>query len=353
MKKHGLLKTILIIILIIILFGGGALLAYYFINGGRNPFEDIIDNLNNDRKLRDTYNGIYVYTEELNGTKYIYEGCSVSELSYYVLVVNDDYYSFKSSCMGTYPIEEGKIDKLEIKENAAKNNYILVYNDHEYEKNDSINTIETNNAIAKRLKEIDLTSYELILNETEFEGNYYTISAKVNNITSKLLFGFKKLDDNTFDITINDGIRGSNKEFYKYNMKDYSVLPVFYTFGRVLVVVEPLYSNNKATYKFKAISENGVIYELDKMFPIVVDGVSLTTDNSIYVKYNQTERNFTLLVGYNDKFCVKDSDSTNKAYYEFKIDYDYLSNNFKMPEFIKYGLENEGCGYVERLMGGN
>ena len=347
MKKHGLLKFIIIVVLIILVIGG-LFLAFYFINGGKSPI-DIINNLSNDNGVNDNYNGIYVYKEDLNGAKYIYAGCSVSTIDYYVLVVNDDFYSFKSSCMGTYPIEEGKTEKLEIKENEEKTNFVLRYKDHDYVKNNSIDTIETNNMIADKLSDINLTNYELILRETEFEGNYYDISARINNLSIVLMFTFNKLEDNTFDIQVKNG----DTSVYKYNIKNYDILPLFYTYGKTLAVIEPTKSsdNSKFAYKFKAMNNNGIVYDLDKMFPITVNGVTLTADNSVYVTYNSSQRYFTLLVGYDDKMCVENSQNTNITYYEFKIEYDYLHGSFSTPVFVKYGRENEGCNYINRFMG--
>lgn len=354
MKKHGLLKFIIGILIIVILMGV-AFLAFYFIKG-KNPISDIINSLTGGVALKDNYNGIYEYHEDLNGAKYIYSGCNVSKINYYILVVNDDYYSFKESCMGTYPLEEGKLKDLEIKETNDNNVYSIFYKEHEYVKNNAINTIETNNTIASKLTDIDVFNYELILRETEFEGNYYKISAKINNLNSDLFFGYSRLENNTFDITITSEERGNGKkELYKYNADNYDNLPMFFPFGRILAIVEKGKNseNNRYTYKLKAVDVNGVVYDLDKMFPIVVDGVTLDSNNSVYIKYNAAERYFTLLIGYDDKFCVKDSNSTDKAYYEFKIKYDSLSNSFSVPEFVKYGLKNEGCSHIEQIMGGN
>ncbi len=351
MNKHKTLKIVMGIIIIVLLIGL-SVLAFYFVKGGKNPIQNIIDGFKNDNAINDNYNGIYEYKEELNGSKFIFNGCNVSSINYYILVINDDFYSFKSSCMGTYPLDEGKTENLSFYENETKTNYKLTYKDHEYSRNPALNTISTNNNISKSIRDIDLDNYSLILNETEFEGNYYKISAKIKNLSSDLFFGFEKLDDNTFDITINGS---ADTALYKKNIKNYDNLPTFYPFGKTLAVIEPgkTDDNNLFAYKFKAISSNGIIYDLDKMFPIVVNGVTLSTSNSIYVTYNRASRDFTLLVGYDDKMCNKDSKGTNVTYYEFQIKYDFNTGGFKTPEFTKIGYENEGCNYVNRLIGGN
>lgn len=348
MKKK---KTKFIIIFIIVIFLGGGVFLAYFLTHGKNPIANIINIINNEQKVNDNYNGIYVYKESLNGAKFIYTGCSISEISYYVLVVNDDFYSFKSSCMGTYPIEEGKTEKLEINENEENTSYVLNYNDHEYKKDDTIKEIQTNNEIANRLKEIDVANYELILNETEFEGNYYKIAATIKNLSSNLLFGFDRLDNGTYDISIFKANR-NNTAIYKINKTDYNNLPVFYTFGKTLVVIEKDEALGKLKYNFKAMNEDGIIYDLSNKLPIIVNGVSLTGDNSIFVKYDASNRDFILLIGNNDKMCVENSNSNNIAYYEFRIKYDYANASFKMPEFVKFGLENEGCNYTNKIIGG-
>lgn len=351
MKKNKIVKIIIFIIIFLALIVGG-IIAFYYIRGDENPFQNIIDNFTKpEEKINDTKNGVYVYKEDLNGSKFIYSGCSLNSIDYYVLVVNDNYYSFKSSCMGTYPIEEGKTEKLDIKENENNTSYVLTYLDHEYTKNDRINTIETNNTIATKLKNIDLANYELILNETEFEGNYYDILAKINGISSNLSFRFNVLEDKTYKLSIHNGFSSNDEAIYEYSFKDYNNLPIFYPYGKNIVVIERGVNSNKLAYKIKSIGVDGINYDLDKMLPIKVDNVTLDDNKSIYVTYDSSTRNFRMLIGNNDKMCVENSSSTNIAYYEFKIVYNSSTGSFSVPEFVKYGRENEGCSYVDRIMG--
>jgi hypothetical protein len=112
-------------------------------------------------------------------------------------------------------------------------------------------------------------------------------------------------------------------------------------------------NNLKYGYKFIVISENGVVYNLDQMFPIVVNNEELTLDeNSIYVMYDAKERLFKLFVGYNKKMCVEDSDQHRPIFYEFRIKYNYINNQFEKPEFYKVGYEDEKCTYISNYVNG-
>lgn len=352
MKKPKKVKAI-IFVFIFLLILIGVVIGFFIIGGDNNPIKSIINNFTNNNEINDNYNGIYSYIEDLNGTKFIYSGCSLNAINHYVLIVNDEYYAFKSSCMGTYPVGDGKVEELDIQTTADKSSFYLVYKDREYKKDNRVNSIETRNDIATRLKEIDVNNYELILKETQFEGNYYTITARINGISNNLVFGLDRLEDGTFDIGIYNGGRGENLLLYKYNVKDFSNLPKLYPYGRNVVFIEPNMSEDgtKLAYGFKSVSTTGITYDINNVLPIKVDNVVLDNNNSIYISYDTSRKIFTLLIGYNENMCVENSDSSNIAYYEFRINYEYSKNSFSVPEFVKYGRENEGCSYVNKIMG--
>ena len=58
-----------------------------------------------------------------------------------------------------------------------------------------------------------------------------------------------------------------------------------------------------------------------------------------------------MLVSKDRKFCEESNESKDVAYYVFHIKYDYVTKNFNNPKFIKKVYKNEGCKYVDELMG--
>ena len=74
-------------------------------------------------------------------------------------------------------------------------------------------------------------------------------------------------------------------------------------------------------------------------------------NNSIYIKYNAKKKNFTLLVGNDKKFCLENSNSERAASYIFNINYNYSSNTFESPEYVKSIKGADGCSEIESYMG--
>ncbi len=353
MKKSKILKNI-IYILILLLVCVGIVFAYYYFTGQKNPLLSFVDNIGkNSEEINDNYNGIYTYKESLNGSKFIYNGCSVTNINYYLLIVNDTFYSYKGSCMGTYYLGEGKVSDLEILTTEDNRSYFIKYQDKEYLKDQTTRSLTLNNDIKKNLMNIDLNNYKLILNETEFAGNYYSIAAPVNGISSSIMFKFEPSDTGDFQISLTTNELINSRKLYEYNANNYDNLPDFYPYGKNIVVIEKNHLANKFSYKFKVVSTEGVIYELDKMFPITVDGVQLNPNNSVFVTFDQSSRIFRVLVGNDDKMCQEntDTDTNTITYYEFKITYSYSLNNFTPLEFVKIGYANEGCNYVNKILG--
>ncbi len=361
MGKSRLLKNILfilsiIVICLVVFFG------YYFIRGEKNPLISIIEDMNenkekenNKSKMLDNHNGIYTYKDDLNGTKFIYSGCSISSINYSILVMNDKFYQYKNSCMGTYLIEEGNTTDLDIKLDEEKNIYVIHHQDKDYQKDFITNNIVLNNDISKKLNAINLDNYELIIRETEFEGNYYDINANINGISSSLNLLFNKNSDGSFTVAIVPP-RSKDKILYSHNIRDYNFLPKLYPYGKSVVALETERNqddNSKFAHRINVVNEDGVIYSVKQMFPITIDNTVLTDENSVYIMFDEKVRYFRMFVGYDDKMCVENSASDNITYYEFKIDYNYADKNFSKPVFVKAGREKEGCSYINTFLGGN
>lgn len=347
MKKSKILKNIIYIIILLLVCVGIAF-AYYYFTDQKNPLLSFVDNISkNSPEINDNYNGVYTYKESLNGSKFIYNGCSVSNINYYLLIVNDTFYSYKGSCMGTYYLAEGKVSDLEILTTEDNRSYFIKYQDKEYLKDQITRSLTINNDIEEKLAKINLNNYQLILKETEFAGNYYSISAEVNEISSSILFKFEPSETGDFQISL----ATNGRTLYEYNANNFDNLPDFYPFGKNIVIIEKNHLTNKFAYKFKVVNPEGTIYELDNMFPITIDGIQLNPNNSIFVTFDQSSRTFRVLVGNDDKMCLEDTNNNAITYYEFKITYNYSLNNFNPLEFVKIGYANEGCNYVNKILG--
>lgn len=132
-------------------------------------------------------------------------------------------------------------------------------------------------------------------------------------------------------------------------------MPDLYAFGKNLVIIEKNMNADETryAYRFKVLSIDGIVYNSDSMLPITIDNVSLTTDNSIYITFDYSTRNFKMLVGYDKNFCEEELTEENKdeiAYYEFTISYLYNQSTFTKPTFSKIGYKSEGCSYVNKIL---
>lgn len=351
-KKHLTFLFIIFIICIVVFFG------YYLISGKKNPLFEAFENINKKEEIKDNYNGIYTYDDLLNGSKAIFNGCSLNKISNHILVIDDKYYLYRSSCMGTYLKGYGETKDLEFQVNEDKKIYETKLDGKTFLKDFSVSGIVLNNRISELLTSVSLASYQLFMQETQFPGNYYNIlDAKMENVSSKIRMNIKRNEiDNSFTISFTNNRFGLI--LYSYRATDLSMLPDMYPYGESVVVIEK--GKNKKvpsrySYKFRVINPEGTIYNLDNEFPIDVDETTLSIDNSIYVFFDPANRYFRMLVGFDDKFCTDNYTELNKndiSYYEFKIEYNYRNNSFDTPEFVKMGYKGDGCRYINNLMGG-
>lgn len=357
MEKSRSKKTILFLC-IIFLISVGAFFLYYFVTGKQNPFLKFVGNGSHEEKIEDNYNGIYSNYEELNGSKFIFSGCSISRIANYILVVDDEYYMYRSTCMGTYGKGKGKTEELEIKLDEEKKSFYIYKDDKTYDKDILVNTVNLHNKI-EELHLIDLSTYQIFMRETQFEGNYYNLEKMaINNSSSGMLMNIiRNSETGVFSLTFNPDMMHDKQVIFQKDVSDFNYLPYFYTYGNSIAMVEvEKNANDKSKYanNFVVFNKTGIIYTLKDKFPIVIDGVTLNTENSIYIKFNPAKRYFTMLVGHDDKMCDLDYDgkgSDDIMYYEFSIEYDYKSNNFLEPKFQKIGRKSEGCRYVNSIMG--
>ena len=313
---------------------------------------DIIGDLRAKPKLQDSYNGIYVYEEPIGEKRVVGKNCSFSSINNYLIIVDEDYYLYRSSCMGTYYKGTGKISELNIANTSTE--YYVIYNDLRYNKTVRVKSVAPNNNIESFGGPLDINSLKIISRETQFEGNYYTLKRKTQTADRKggIDFTYEHQDDDTFLLTfINRG-----EILYSYTIRDMDMFPEYYHFGDILVTIEKGYgtTRDKYGYKLKAISKTkGVIYDMDTKFPIMIDDVKVDTEHySIYIYYEQYHKYFRVFAGNDKKFCKGNGDPRRVAYYEFRVGFDYANKTLDKPVYVKTGYENESCSYIEQFVKG-
>lgn len=325
---------------------------------------DIIGDLVAKPKFNDTYNGVYTYIEPLEDKYKVTDRCSINSINNYIYIINDDYYVFRNSCLGTYEQSRGKTKDLNIA--STDTEYYVVYKENRYNKDYSVNAIVP--GYGERVVEgtsVDLNAMPVIIKETEIDGYYYEwMDRNISGLSAKngLKVNLKNLGNGNFKFLITAGAldrrdpEAESKAIYTLNINKNTLYPTFYTYGENLGIIEKNNNSsdsNKYGYRLMFISKKGVIYDTNKMFPIVVNDVKLDTENySIYIAYNFSDRKYKMFVGNDKKFCKQNGDPKSVAYYEFEISYSYQAGGFSKPVYVKTGYEGESCSYIEQYVKG-
>lgn len=351
-KSRRLINSLKLIGVILVL--SIAIFIGFYIKEKKNPISLFFNRGNIEISFDDNINGIYNYKEQVSPNKAVYVGCQVNAINNYILIINDNYRVFRSTCVGTYLKEEGNIDDLDIKQDG--DDYYIEYKEHRYDKDNLVKTIIPENTVSKTKKNVEISNIQFLMEESEFEGNYYPLKNNLVN-NNKLAFNYtKKADDVPGKESFSISSQFTKSDIYSFQFEKYDEFPYLQSFGKMIVVIEKKdnpNNNMKYGYRFLVLDETGVIYNLDQMFPIAVNNETLTLeDNSVYVMYDAKERIFRLFVGYNKKMCVEDSDQHRPIFYEFRIKYNYTNNQFEKPEFYKVGYEDEKCSYIRNYVNG-
>lgn len=342
-------KINIIFVLIIVFLVISALMIRFEVNPfsyflGEEEEEEVVSSGNNS-------NGIYRYRETLDKTRSMFQGCTVSYFDNYILIINDNYYIYRESCIGTFYIGDGKTKELKIKETLEKTKYIT-YDGKDYYKNDTLDTIEVLNFVKENPNDLGALypeNYQLLLKESQREGEYYSLDeVDLKTSPTSFYFNLKHLENKKFEIIITNM---DEKVLYTTNINGFSIMPLFRAYGSNLVIIEPFSTADKYSYNFMVINSEGTSYDLRNMFPITVDGDVLSYERSIYIAFDSSENKFVMLVGKDKEMCVKNSDSNEVAYYVFNLEYEYSSKTFKKPVFVKKVYERDGCKYADEVMG--
>lgn len=332
----------LLVLCIVVFFG------YYYFTGKKNPISNIFNNENKVAYV-DNINGIYVYYEQLPQEYIINNSCSVGAINWEIVIMGDKFKLYKSSCLGTYPVESGKTEDLEIKEDSENKLLYFDYKGNTYFKKHEITTVLVGNSFKDKTK-INPRSLKFLISETEFEGNYYDINdAPLDGATSYMLS--LKVNNGMFVVLIKPSGNSKNILYESLPVSNPEDLPDIYAYGKVVVLINPDRYGSRYRYTMEVINQETSIYNFENQFPIEVNGYTIDLNSNIFISYQQSDRSFKMLVSPNDKFCEENSDSDEIAYYLFTMKYNYQTVNFDPPEFEKIGYKKEGCSYVNSLLG--
>lgn len=351
MNKKKIKINIILIIIVIFLIVTALMIRFEF-----NPISYLLGNNEENTTNKDVvtnFNGVYRYKDSLNKSHKLFNGCTLSYYDYYIVVLNDNYYRYKSSCVGTFYLDEGKTKDLKFSETVEKNQ-LITFDSKEYLKTELVDTVVEGNYFRNHIKDdsrLYADTYHILMKEAQKAGEEFTIldmGLNTSNVNFPFNFRYFK-ETKQFKVEL----RGFDEVIlYSYIVDDLDDLPLFLGFGPNLSIIEPVKNDFRYAYTFKSINKDGLNYDLSKKFPIIVDGDTLTYADNIYIKYSLSENVFVMLVSDSKEFCEKNSDSNEVAYYVFHIKYDYVQKNFTNPKFIKKVYKNEGCKYVEDLMEG-
>ena len=345
-NKKGLIIIILIIVIII------AIVAFIFINKNSINLGNIIKGNKEEIKssVVDSKNGLYIYSEQLDVSQPIYTSCTVHSLDKVILIINDTYNLYDSTCMGVYNKESGKTSDLNIKYDEETKKYYIEKDDKVFRKNETQRVFYTHNEIAKELKQINLSNYKFVLNQTQFEGNYYNIDSQIKGISQTLFLNITPSSYST-TLKISKKVQSHYSELFSTTRNTFDELPNLYPFYDKVIVNERIKIDGKYKDTLKAISQSGEEYNLYNYFPIILNGETLDENNSFFTYYDSYEKKFHLLVSENETLCVYGSDSDDTTYYEFEIEYDYQTKNLSQPNFIGLGKKKDGCNRINKLVG--
>ena len=340
----------IIIVSIFIVIG---VVVFTLITTKTNPFKGIVGNIVGDEVKsvnKDNYNGFYTKKDLLDATYKVFDGCSIYSIDNYILVQDDDFTLYRSTCMGTYVKDRGKTKDLKF--DVENDKYVITYKNNKYNKDTTVNHVVENNLIAKKMTKIYLSSFPLVVKETEFEGNYYDIKAKIGDTDSDSYLSYTR--DKVSDSFTLRLLKSSATDYpyYSYIVNDGAKVPLLYNIGNQIVVMEVEENENTYNYKFMSYKEGSLSYDLASNLPIKIDGQELNYgNNSIFIKFNKKDNNFTLFVGNDKKFCLENSNSTRAVSYIFKINYNYNNSTFDKPEYVKSIKGLDGCSEIESYMG--
>lgn len=342
--KNKRFSIFVILFIIICVF---LLLFYLYIKSDGKFLSQVIQNVTEKNRVNDNYNGVYTNIDSLNGTKVLSENCTLSHIDNYIVIINDDYYIYRSSCIGTFYKESGKTSKLDIREDVENDTFYINYRDNVYNKDYAITSLEVTTSPIEYNGDFYPAYYDLLFKESQFEGFYYNIKGReIYGTSSDLTISFNHLEDEKFELKLNN----KSDVVYQYYIKNFDTLPLIYTFGGYVAVLEKDNDNDRYQNVLKIFTDDGLVYDSRNMFPIIVDDVELNNEMSFYILFNSSKRNFEVIISDSRNICT--NDKKDVAYYVFEIDYNYSTKKFDKPSFVKLGYATDECKDIKEVVGG-
>ena len=349
MKKIG--KVLVIIVLLLLVIGA---VVVYFNKDKNNVIGEIFQTIE-EKDSKDNKNGFYLFTDTLDKTYKLSNSCTLSSNKYIIAVVNEDYYLYKSNCLGVLQLKSGKSSELKIYYDSLKEYYYMQYEGNKYVKNSKIATIMPSNNFIDGNHTIYIESYKKIIEELMINEKF-DINTKVSGFSN---VNFEYIVDGNLHI-VKLSTPGEVEEVenvileYSFIAENFNELPDFYILNSNIVISEQSKLNGQTTRNLKIFSKKtGLVYDLFDVFPIRVNGIELKPDTHyIYSAFDKKSKSYAMLVSSNSNFCVEDSKESNVAFYEFKLEIDYTNYLFKTPTFVRTWYEKDGCSRVKELMEG-
>lgn len=348
MKKIG--RVILVVIFIFVLVG----ILFVFLNNGEDNVIGFFSQEQKEKENNDNKNGFYFFTDKLDKVYKLTNSCTISANKFIFVVVNKNYYLYKSNCLGVTQLKNGKTNDLKIYYDSLKEYYYLEYEGNKYIKDSKIATIIPTNNFVNDNNIIYIDNYKKLIEELKV-NDINKINSKIAGLSS-INFEYVK-SDGYYQIRLITSITngfGSQEGEYIYSTLDFNDLPDFSLLNSSIVIIENNKLNGLKTNNVKIFSKNkGLVYNLADVFPIKVNNVELKPDTQyIYVGYDNRSKNYVMFVSDNNKYCVEGSKEKNVAFYEFKLEVDYNNFLFKTPSFVRTWYQNDGCSRVKEIMEG-
>ena len=352
--KQVIIRIIIFIVLLGLLVG-----AIYLYNTKGNFIYDMFnkgDEKHDESSLVDNHNGVYTYKENFGKSITAFSGCTFLYQTHMILVQDDWYKVYRSTCMGTYLESEGKSKDLTYSYNEEANTYQIELNDEIYVKDKTVKEIQQKNDIVSRMDVVDLNYYKDIIKLTEFEDNLYSFKTNIAGTGKQYSLEVNPLTTRSFQLKIyyNDyrefgDTQKKSMMYYSYNAETINNLPTFKYSNNRIYVIEPKQREELYGYDLVEIGSTGIIYRLTNQFPIVINNITLNAFDNIYIKYDYPAKEYKMLISKNQTMCDPSSESDEVAYYVFGIKYDNSVNSLSRPEYEKTVYLKEGCSYFNNL----
>ncbi len=385
MKKSN--KKIMLIILLVLTIG---LCVYaFFIASPKDIFLKFFGDDDNTVTIanNDNINGIYKYSEPLDRYYQIYSSCRINSIDKKILIINDRFYLYRSTCIATYLEGAGDTSDLKIEYNEVQKTFQLTYKDKVYIKTGE-GVIKPGENFYKNTSSFTIESLNIVLNQLMTDGHEKEI--RIGELRSKLGYSLnifppdyllgkteqpvenieeepteepedpeepavnsnnrvvdKSQDNNKYRMEFLKKDGTITREVAYYAFTDLNHIPEFYKSGSTIEVLINNSVKNKYNYTIQLITPMGVNYYFEDEFPIVVNGEEITMENyNVYIKRNRRNNTFDLYFSKYHDFCINDKKSDEVIYYEFNLKYNSAKKTYNKPEFVGKRLAKEGCNNI-------